>query len=524
MLVLALAAREQRGVAVFAAARYALLQVVPLLALTALFTLRVLVYLLPYLFALGAAAWFLISDYDINYYLSQRPPEFLAALGLAAALSALLAWLLLPRLLGWCLVMPLVLFEQVSPAAAFAESERRVAAGPTLYAGSLLRWLGLAALLGAVPALVLNLCTGLIVGSGDQALQTLVVLLGLAALAWSTVNIIVGALVVGSLALLLVGFYRSCGGTAGLPAPLQEGASRVGRPALLAVSLAVLVAALGASSLMLGDISTEDHTLVVAHRGAAGAAPENTLAAVRQALADGADWVEIDVQETRDGEVIVVHDSDFMKLAGNPLKVWEGDLATIRNIDVGSWFDDRFAGERVPTLAQVLDTVRGKAQLVIELKYYGHDEQLEQRVVDIVEARDMVDQVAIMSLKLPGIQKLKALRPDWSAGLLAATSVGDLTQLDVDFLAVNQNMATNAFVKRAHGNGKDVFVWTVNDGLTMSRYMSMGVDGVITDEPALAGRVIAQRRELGSGERLLLSLATLFGRPEIARQYRDSSP
>ena len=95
----------------------------------------------------------------------------------------------------------------------------------------------------------------------------------------------------------------------------------------------------------------------------------------------------------------------------------------------------------MPTLEEVLAAVRGRSRLVIELKYYGHDQQLEQRVVDIVESMDMADQVAIMSLKLSGIQKLQAIRPDWPAGLLAATAVGDLSRLDVDYLAVNQNMA-----------------------------------------------------------------------------------
>jgi glycerophosphoryl diester phosphodiesterase len=264
--------------------------------------------------------------------------------------------------------------------------------------------------------------------------------------------------------------------------------------------------------------------LIVAHRGAAGAAPENTLASVERALADGTDWVEIDVQETRDGQVVVVHDSDFMKLAGDPLKVWEGDLAQVRALDVGRWFDPGFAGQRVPLLGEVLDAVRGRARLVIELKYYGHDQRLEQRVVDLVEDAGMADQVAIMSLKLPGVQKVQALRPGWHTGLLAATSLGDLSRLDVDFLAVNANMASPGFIRRAHRAGKRVLVWTVNDALSLSKWMSAGVDGVITDEPALARSILQQRAGLSSVERLLLSAALLFGKPQVVNRYRDNSP
>ena len=82
---------------------------------------------------------------------------------------------------------------------------------------------------------------------------------------------------------------------------------------------------------------------------------------MERAIADGADWVEVDVQETTDGEVVVVHDSDFMKLAGVPLKVWEATIAEVEAVDVGSRFDPAFAGERVPTLAAVLEACRGRA-------------------------------------------------------------------------------------------------------------------------------------------------------------------
>lgn len=282
--------------------------------------------------------------------------------------------------------------------------------------------------------------------------------------------------------------------------------------------------ALLAGKMLLGNVQLDNDVIVVAHRGAAGAAPENTLASIRRAIADETDWVEIDVQETRDGEVVVVHDSDFMKLAGNPVKVWDADLATIQQIDIGSWFAAQFSDQRTPTLAQVLEEIRGRSKLVIELKYYGHDQQLEQRVVNLVEAAGMENDIVVMSLKPEGIQKLQALRPEWTTGLLAATAVGDLSRLDVDFLAVNANLASSAFIRRAHKAGKLVFVWTINDALSLNRWMSMGVDGVITDEPALARRVMLERRELTSAERLLLSAGFFFGKPAVPTRYRDDSP
>jgi hypothetical protein len=203
----------------------------------------------------------------------------------------------------------------------------------------------------------------------------------------------------------------------------------------------------------------------------------------------------------------VIHDSDFMKLAGVNLRVWEATMEQIATIDVGSGFAPEFSEERVPTLASVLAEVKGRSRLIVELKYYGHDQQLEQRVIDLIEAAGMQDDTMIMSLEYSGIQKVRALRPDWKVGLLSARAVGDLTRLDADFLAVNMAMARTALVKAAHSAGKELYVWTVNDALSMSQMMSLGVDGIITDEPRLGREVLTARAGLSSVQRLLLHVA-----------------
>ena len=248
------------------------------------------------------------------------------------------------------------------------------------------------------------------------------------------------------------------------------------------------------------------------------------MASIQAAIEDNTDWVEIDVQETFDGQVVVVHDSDFMKLAGIDLKVWDGTLEQIQAIDVGSWFAPEFADQRAPTLIEVLQEAKGKAQVVIELKYYGHDQQLEQRVIDIVEQQGMAEEIAIMSLKYDAVQKVRKLRPEWKTGLLSAQVLGNMSKLDVDFLAVNTAMASPAFIRTNQAVGKRVFVWTVNDKMSMFRMMSLGVDGIITDEPALARQVMAERSELNLVERLLIHTAVMLGKPLPQKKYRDQSP
>ena len=288
-------------------------------------------------------------------------------------------------------------------------------------------------------------------------------------------------------------------------------------PKRLGIAGAVgFVVALSVGALLLRSVQPEDHVEVTAHRGASKAAPENTLAAVAEAIEVGADWVEIDVQETADGTVVVFHDSDFMKLAGVNLKLWDATLADLKNIDIGSWFGAEFSQERVPTLAEVLDLCRGKVGVNIELKYYGHDQQLEQRVIDVVESQRMASEVVLMSLKLAAVRKLKSLRPDWKVGLLMSVSAGNLKQLEVDFLAVNVGLASRRFVRAAHDMGKAVHVWTVNDAPTLSMMIGRGVDSLITDEPALARSVIEQRARMSLPERLLLEFAGILGvEPEI---------
>ena len=530
LLAVAMAAEHGINCTPAQAAWYALRHAAGLLRLTLMLTLKILLRTVPVLLVLGGTAWALLGDYDINFYLQERPPVFMWALMIAAVTLGIYAWIIVRKLLRWCLALPLVLFSNAPGQTALDESERLTQGRMGELFRAFASCLVIAALVAVVPLVLFQLLGSWIVGANYAHLAPLVILLGGLIVAWLSVNFFTIALFLASLAFVTANIYRRYGPAldqrsvqSGLNAE-QQLASRWGIGRIILIVSTVTVVALYAGGRLLDNVRLDDSALIIAHRGAAGAAPENTLASVRRAIADGADWVEIDVQESRDGQVVVFHDSDFMKLSGNPLKIWDGDLLAIQEQDIGSWFAPEFAAERVPTLAQVLEETRGQARLMIELKYYGHDQELEQRVVDLVEAAGMADQVSIMSLKLAGVQKLQALRPDWKVGLLAATAVGDLSKINVDFLAVSARMASRSFIRRAHKAGKRVLVWTVNDALSMSRWMSLGVDGVITDEPALAREVLRERVEMSSVQRLLVSASLFLGKPVEPGQYRDNSP
>jgi len=272
----------------------------------------------------------------------------------------------------------------------------------------------------------------------------------------------------------------------------------------------VLIASLVGATAM-HSMNLKDRVEITAHRGGAGVAPENTLAAIRQAIEDGADWIEIDVQESKDGVVVVAHDSDLAKVAGNPVKIWEATADELRSIDIGSYFGPQFHGERVPTLQEVLQVCKGKVGVNIELKYYGHTQDLEKRVIELVDRFEMEPEIVVMSLESKGIEKMKSLRPEWTAGLLTAVVAGDLTHARSDFLAVKSSIATRHFIQAAHNRGKSVSAWTVNEGYAMSALISRGVDNLITDYPAVARRVLAERQEMSPLERLMVEMAFYLG-------------
>jgi len=470
--------------------------------------LRILTICLPFLALAGLVAWLGMTAHDINYYLTWRPPSFLLTAGTIAVLVLLMAGLLIWRLAGWALALHLRLIDGVPSRDCLARSEAHLHARRGAVVRGILVWLALRLALGAVLAAAMG-----VIGAGAQTLVLpdlgrVVVASALTLALWSLLNAVLAAVSNGALAALLDDLHRSAAPQVLSSRP--EAAPRGGRLVLGGLALAAGLAGVGAVS-VLGDVATRlaapQEVEVIAHRGSAAVRPENTLVAVDQALEDRADWVEIDVQEIADGTVIVTHDSDFMKQAGVPLKVWEATPEDLAQIDIGSWFDPAYADQRPPTLRAVLETAKGRGRVLIELKYYGHDARLEERVAEIVEETGMVADVMVMSLKRAGVAKMRALRPNWPVGILAARAIGDLAALDAAFLAVNTGQVSGHLLRRAHAAGKRVYVWTVDDPRAMSRMISMGVDGLITNRPALARQVMEERAALSLPERLLLWLS-----------------
>lgn len=482
-----------------------------ILIFSALLLLRVLILALPFVALSAGTAAVLLTEFDINYYLANHPPEFIVTLAVAGVSLVVLVVLLTMRLLAWAIALHLCVFDRVPAREAFAASRAKM----TGFRGALFRRLLVWAVIRFVLASAVLGVVGLILADVPahfvSNLRMFFVVIGLLVGLWLLVNSALNAVANGALSdILNEEFDRAL---AARPARLEL-AHSTGLSTVIALPVAMGIAAVAVlffGGTSLNQISGPDRVEVIGHRGAAASRPENTMAAVVKAVEDGADWVEIDVQETADGEVIVVHDSDFMKSAGEPLKVWDATMEDIARIDIGSWFDPAYADERAPRLEEVLQAVKDRSKLLIELKYYGHDVDLENRVIALVEAAGMADQIATMSLKYPAVQKMRALRPDWRTGVLAATSIGNLAGLEGDFLAVSSANLSPRLLRRADAASKDVYVWTVNDAATMSRMIALGADGLITDRPDLARQVIAEHQMLTTAERVLLRLGQVIG-------------
>jgi len=481
----------------------------------------------PFLAGVGGIYLLFLRRFDINYYLAYNPPEFRRAVALASVLVIALAIVGLRVFAGWILALPLVLFEGYGGKQALAASKRIVAGREWSIFLALVAWLAARALVSWLATVFISLVGDLLVPDVGGSLVLLAVGLGVTLLVAGLVNLGIVVLTTVVFALLLVRLYRSLGGPGRLePAIAQRGSlgqrasRRIPGKAALGSALGALVLLVIALNIATTRLAADEQVAVIAHRGASAAAPENTMAAFERAIVDGADWIELDVQESADGVVVVAHDSDFMKLARLNLKVWSATAEDLHNLDVGSWFCPEFSDQRVSTLREVLERAKGEIGVVIELKYYGHDEKLESRVVQLVEETGMVSDVQIMSLSLSGLRKARALRPEWTYGLLNTASVGDLTKLKLDFLALNASAATRAMIQRAHSRGMKVYVWTVNDPVRMSVMISRGADGLITDEPALAREVLEYRDELGPIARLLVWIA---GETGFLRVHEEAS-
>ena len=473
----------------------------------------------PGLFIILITLAYFLRTYDINYYLQEKPPEFWLAALLILIGAITMGGLLLVAILTWGLSLPLVVLRNHPVTSVFARARFLSHELRSVFAGAAILWLFLYVIIHASFLLFLETLGSYAISFANGKPVTLEFLLGSLIALLVLGNTLITAALTGSLAILLkAALYIADGeGHHFHEIPEDKPFKTKWSDQLTPVRLASMTFLLTLASVVTGTywVSSDlpqKEVAVIAHRGASALAPENTFPAIHRAIEDGADWIEVDIQQTADGSLVLLHDSDFMRLSQNPAHIWNTTLEELQGIDVGSWFHSEFSGESVATLRDVLNVVKNKAKLLIELKFYPDSlrENIEEEVYRIVSEVGMEQQVAVMSLDRDALRKIHKIAPDWKIGLLTATSIGNFSELKGDFVAVSTTSASLSFVRRLQETGKQVFVWTVNKPSTMLRYVTMGVDGIITDDLALARKTLEEYKQMNQFERLLLHTSVLY--------------
>ncbi|TVR27674.1 MAG: hypothetical protein EA390_13460 [Balneolaceae bacterium] len=287
----------------------------------------------------------------------------------------------------------------------------------------------------------------------------------------------------------------------------------------ISLILIIVMGGLTVSYFIVDTTIDERQVLNIAHRANALGAPENSIAALENSIIVDADMVEIDVQMTADGTVVVLHDADLMRVAGDPRRIRDvtyddiSDLLLITDQDLP---EDKIG---IPTLQQYLSGARDQIKLLIELKYYGFYPELAEETIRVVRENQMEDQVLFMSLSMAAVQQVKEIAPDVAMGYTSAAAAGDLGRLPVDFLAVFHQNITPQLISDYSERGRPVYAWTVNRAEEMINAIERGADGLITDEPVLAGAIIDEMNQLSRAERLLLQFGFLI--LEAQAELRD---
>jgi glycerophosphoryl diester phosphodiesterase len=236
--------------------------------------------------------------------------------------------------------------------------------------------------------------------------------------------------------------------------------------------------------------------LIFAHRGACSYAPENTLAAFRLALEQGADGIELDAKLSKDGVVVVIHDQTVDRTTNGSGKVSELTFAELKDLDAGIQFASRFTGEKVPSLEQVLDSLGEKLLINIELTSYASPgDALPEKVAELVKKAGTERNTIFSSFHPAILGRIRKLMPDVPAGLL--TGEGWLQwgnsflgrRISPELIHPYFTKTTRDFIEKAHLDQRKVNTWTVDDPREIFRLVEDGVDGIITDDPLLAIRV-----------------------------------
>ncbi len=248
--------------------------------------------------------------------------------------------------------------------------------------------------------------------------------------------------------------------------------------------------------------------MIIAHRGSSNAAPENTLAALRAAIEERADGVEIDVRMTKDGEIILMHDSTLKRTAGIDDNISQLTYSELADVDVGSWFSSSYIGEKIPTLREALELCKGEMAIMIEVKGGRYDRyDIAKKVVSDVEEMGMSQDVVVASFNQDVLKEIKELNSSIVTCLILRFAYGNISEMEhVDMFSMESYFVYKGISKNIKNSGKSLAVWTLNDRRQMASLRDMGIDQVVTDNPVRAREVFYEDAVPGFLDNIITSM------------------
>jgi glycerophosphoryl diester phosphodiesterase len=259
------------------------------------------------------------------------------------------------------------------------------------------------------------------------------------------------------------------------------------------------------SSMLYND--NEDGFTLIAHRGASGHAPENTLVAVRRAMEMRAEMVEVDILLSKDGIPLLLHDPSLDRTTNGSGVVSDYTVDELKLLDAGSWFGDQFAGERIPTVDELLELCKGKMALNLEIKTQAVTDTIEggivEKVVELVRRHGMERNVIFSSFDPRAIKHLKTIAPDIAGAILYDNRLYDgkhpvdiVSELGADAFNCHWRQVRPTLVDSLHEAGVPLNVYTVNVDTLMHQMLDMGVNGIFTDFPDVLLQVLRDRNPI----------------------------
>lgn len=242
---------------------------------------------------------------------------------------------------------------------------------------------------------------------------------------------------------------------------------------------------------------------VIAHRGAGQRAPENTMAALKKAVQLGSPYIEIDVQLTRDGEVVLMHDKTLDRTTNGSGYVARSSYKMLKTLDAGSWFSPVFKNEKIPHLKEVLEWLPKGITLIIEVKSNGTHSGIEKKIVDLIQTKQKQDQIWVKSFDKKVLKNFETLLPTLPKvfvfvahlkffDLTLGTSLewkdffADLKELNVRYLQPHSFFLTRSFAQEMLEKGFQIIAWGVNSKRRLKQMASRGVSFIETDSPGWA--------------------------------------